>query len=731
MEEEIQFTHNIIPALPSVLEFGCFYSLKKQIPQLYYEPIRCSGCLSIINPFTIIDVEKNYFICTFCQKTSKLPSDFQVRIDLVEETDADQITLPYEMQSNTIEYISQQEQHPITFFFIIDICPFDTERFEIMKRAIISTFETLPNDCFVGFLTFGMNVELRENEDSYVFSGKTAYTSEDLSRIFESQKQNDPEKNIPFKFICKKEEFNISLLSDLEEDPFKVSKGDRQARCTGSAISMAISLFENIPGPCSFLLFTQGPATYGPGTITPIKLEHSIRSCMDILKGSSIHSQGALNFYKSLTKNIISTNISINLLAFTLADIGLYEMSNLIESSGGNVILSNDFIEEEYISSCQKLFKGENLEYEIEDENLEGKLNNLSLKTLKNLNMKFNCKTRIITTKNLKYESFLGIGHEPDISGGKKVMYQHKMNACLNAAPLFIFSPVEKCNGNAIIQFITEYHDSCRRKIIRVTTVSKPFGNNKSKDIEGILSKEEYLMGLDAEAITISIARKIIQPNLIEEDNDVVRRIDRILIKTTRNISQYNNMDPTSICFPDSMELFSKFVYFLRRSSLILAQSHSPDEFTYNRFIVKSRNVDEAMNLIMPTLHSFHYQGGIQPVNMDDSSLNDDCALLLDCFTDVVIWYGSNISAWIKEGLHEKEEFSFLGEMLINIKERAESIINERCPTPKFTETERGGTQERQLLSRVNPTDGSILTDDIDFEGFYHALARLITNPSN
>ncbi|KAF7702859.1 Protein transport protein SEC23 [Cucumispora dikerogammari] len=728
--EETQFTQNILPTEKTSLISGCFYSLERQVPQLYYEPIRCTGCLSVINPFTIIDAERNYFICTFCQKTSKLPTDFHMRIELVQGADTDQPTLPYEMQSNSIEYISQQEQHPITFFFIIDICPFDTKRFEIMKKALVSTLETLPNDCFVGFMTFGMNVELREQQDSFVFNGKMAYKSEDIARLFD-YKHSDPTRNIPFRFICKKEEFDISLFSDLEEDPFKVAKGDRQVRCTGAALSMAFSLFENVPGPCSFLLFTQGPATYGPGTIAPIKLEHPIRSCMDILRNTSIHSQGALEFYKNLTKTLISTNISINLIAFTLADIGLYEMASLIESSGGSVILSNDFIEDEYISSCKKLFSGVKLEYEVEDENIEGKLKNLTLRSLKNLNMKFNCKTRIITTKNIKYEKFLGVGHEPDTSGGKKVLYQHKMNACLNAAPLFCFEPVQNSKGSAIIQFITEYYDSCRRKITRITTVSRSLGNNKGNDVDGVLGKDEYIMGLDAEALTISIARKIIQGNLIEEDNDVVRRIDRILIKSTRSVARYHNMDPSSITFPESMELFSKFIYFLRRSSLILAQSHSPDEFTYNRFIVKSRGVDEAMTLIMPTLHSYHYQGAIQPVNMDDSSLNDDCALLLDCFTDVVIWYGSNISAWIQEGLHEKEEYGFLGEMLNNIKTRAENIINERCPTPKFTETERGGTQERQLLSRVNPTDGSVLTDDIDFDGFYNALARLITNPAN
>lgn len=74
------------------------------------------------------------------------------------------------------------------FFFIVDTCSFDAARHEILIEALNVMFEGIPDDCLVGFIKFGTNIELIEINKSnpkrtYLFSGQTEYTNKTLSNL--------------------------------------------------------------------------------------------------------------------------------------------------------------------------------------------------------------------------------------------------------------------------------------------------------------------------------------------------------------------------------------------------------------------------------------------------------------------------------------------------------------------------------------------------------------------
>lgn len=80
-------------------------------------------------------------------------------------------------------------------------------------------------------------------------------------------------------------EFQLTnALESLQRDPWPVPDDKRASRCTGVALSIAVSLlevsFQNAGG--RIMLFAGGPATIGSGMVVSNELKEPIRSHHDI-----------------------------------------------------------------------------------------------------------------------------------------------------------------------------------------------------------------------------------------------------------------------------------------------------------------------------------------------------------------------------------------------------------------------------------------------------------------
>lgn len=99
------------------------------------------------------------------------------------------------------------------------------------------------------------------------------------------------------------EEQLTSILEQLQKDPWPVANDKRPARCTGVALSVAVSLmevsFQNAGG--RIMLFAGGPATVGSGMVVGVELREPIRSHHDIDRDNIKHYKKAIKVSKPQT----------------------------------------------------------------------------------------------------------------------------------------------------------------------------------------------------------------------------------------------------------------------------------------------------------------------------------------------------------------------------------------------------------------------------------------------
>lgn len=97
------------------------------------------------------------------------------------------------------------------------------------------------------------------------------------------------------------EEQLTSILEQLQKDPWPVANDKRPARCTGVALSVAVSLlevsFQNAGG--RIMLFSGGPATVGSGMVVGVELKEPIRSHHDIDRDNIKHYKKAIKVEQS------------------------------------------------------------------------------------------------------------------------------------------------------------------------------------------------------------------------------------------------------------------------------------------------------------------------------------------------------------------------------------------------------------------------------------------------
>ncbi|KAM0678704.1 GTPase-activating protein S23, partial [Binucleata daphniae] len=646
-----------------------------------YEPVICFGCRAILNPYSEINYNSKAWSCTFCKKVTQLPDYYR---DIQPEY------LPLEMHDTTVEYILNKENAlPPVYILLIDTCTFDIERHKLLQDAVNETLSNLPSDCLVSIIHYGTNIELfvnpKNNDEikkTYVFSGKKEYTTEMLKNCLNKSSEKSKigiSNNLNFFFP--KSEINYNPY-EIRRDPFPVLNGMRPLRCTGSAISFGQSLIDFTDTGSKILYFTQGPCTFGPGTICSLFLKDGIRSHSDIVKGKANYTKSASSYYQKIALIMAEKGIGFDVIAATIEDIGIYEMKSLVDLTGGMIIMAQDFDKEIYLSSIRKYTK-----YVL------------------------NSKIKINVSPNIVYKAVLGQGVQTQ--NGWRIP-----NLCETTNISLLFESVNaKSEELGYIQIVTQFQKG-RKLHLRVTTLSRMFNE----------SNEKIAIGYDQEAGFILQARLYTFLNKFEEDLDLVRRIDRGLIRFVKRFATYTRENQESVILPNTMLFYPKFIYFLRRSIVVQSETNSPDETSYFRCILGREKVINALTMIVPVLTDYHYLDGINPVEMDSQSIRPDSILLLDAFCNVLIWKGEHIMQWVKDGYHLKKEFESMKTCIDQSLEVGKEIVRERLPTPQFVETHAGGSQERTLLSRVNPSrqGAMILTEDIDFETFYKCLCKII-----
>lgn len=173
-------------------------------------------------------------------------------------------------------------------------------------------------------------------------------------------------------------------------------------------------------------------------------------------------------------------------------------------------------------------------------------------------------------------------------------------------------------------------------KRCRVTTVQRLMSN--PDDLR------EMAYGFDQETAAVLLTRFSIFKTFSEDPMDVIRWLDRMLIKLVARFAEYKKDDPNSFKLSREFSLFPQFMFYLRRSQFLQTFNASPDESQYYVCSIMRENVSNSLVMIQPALMSYDLDSEqATPVLLDADAMKNNVILLLDTFFYICIWKGSTI----------------------------------------------------------------------------------------
>jgi protein transport protein SEC23 len=515
----------------------------ENIPLLEYEPLRCRNCNSVISPLFPFSVRGKKWECPFCNIQMVFPKNYS---DFMTDENLPAELLP---ENSTVEYkLNKKESNFPVFFFLIDTSVEEDELNEL-KESIQLTINSLPENCKVGIITFGKIVNVIEigNSEmaiSYALNGEKKYDIEEIKELLGLTVRNTNDLNSKNftnsilvsenkrpKFIMPVGEVSFainSFLDDLQRDNWQKIPEHREANSVGLAILTAIGILECIArnDPSRILVFLGGPGTVGEGKIVGRELKETIRNFVDFEKGNNNtkYYKNAKNFYDNLSIKLSLNGIILDLFSCCLNQVGLYEMKNLVNNSGGYMIFTDSFSTMIFKDSLKKIFEldeNENLKM-----NFKGKID-------------FNC------TKNFKISGAIGHLHSIETKDqivSEIVIGEGKTKSWLlggiddSSTYTFILdiNDENKHYKNLIVQLLTTYIAGDLTTRLRVTTFSKKVIDLNVQNLDVIGN------GFDQEAAAVLITRMGIVKNYEGEDSrEVLKWIDKILIRLMTKFAKF------------------------------------------------------------------------------------------------------------------------------------------------------------------------------------------------
>ncbi len=558
----------------------------------------------------------------------------------------------------------------------------------------------LPEHALVGLITYGTMAQVHEIgytecAKSYVFRGSKEYTAKQVQEMLglvqpamrpgmPAQPGRPPIPMGPaarFLLPVQQAEFQLTkALEQLQKDPWPVASDRRNLRCTGVALSVAVGLletsFQNAGG--RIMLFAGGPATEGPGMVVGPELREPIRSHHDIDRDNIKYYKKALKvklgsptkatviwltrlqFYDNLAKRTAHNGHTIDIFAGCLDQVGLLEMKGLCNSTGGHMILTDSFTSSMFKQSFIRIFEKDG------DDNLL---------------MGFNAVLEVLTTKELKVTGL--IGHAVSLNKKSTSVGETECgigNTCSwkmcgidpNASYGIYFeiasqsgpSQHQQTAQKGMMQFLTYYQHSSGQFHLRVTTIAR--------DLSGPAGDPAIAQSFDQEAAAVLMSRIAVFKAEVDDGPDVLRWVDRMLIRLCARFADYRKDDPSSFRLEKNFTLYPQFMFHLRRSQFLQVFNNSPDETAFYRHVLNHEDVSNSLIMIQPTLDSYTFdQDGGQPVLLDSTSIQPTHILLLDTFFHILIFHGETVAEWRKAGYQDQEGYENFRALLDQPKEDA------------------------------------------------------------
>ena len=371
------------------------------------------------------------------------------------------------------------------------------------------------------------------------------------------------------------------------------------------------------------MLFTGGPCTSGPGAIVGKSKTNDLRGHADLAKGAEPMHKPACEYYARLANGERSNHLNavgkpksknkdigfsarmhvVDVFACSLDQVGILEMQQLVEATGGLMVLGDSFGQSVFKESLMRVFK----KFPA-DKQQDGGM----------MSMAFGSSMEICTSREVKVQGAIGPvaslykngGNVSDIeigAGGTCAWSMGGIDPNTTVAVYFeVAVPANTTlpqDKRRFLQFQTKYQHSNGRTRLRATTLCGPWHNMSQQQPGppppqqngyGQPSQQQPMgpdispikFGFDQEAAAVLTARLAVFRSEEEDVNDVMRWLDRSLIRLCNKFADYVPDDPNSFRLTPQFSLFPQFMFHLRRSQFLQLFNSSPDEAAYYRYIL-------------------------------------------------------------------------------------------------------------------------------------------------
>ncbi|CAH0728553.1 unnamed protein product, partial [Brenthis ino] len=699
----IRFTWNVWPssrieATRLVVPLVSLYQPLKErpdLPPIQYEPVLCTRntCRAVLNPMCQVDYRAKLWVCNFCFQRNPFPPQYAA----ISEQHQPAELIP---NFSTIEYtITRAQSMPPIFLLVVDTC-LDEEELGALKDSLQTSLSLMPQNALVGLITFGRMVQIHElgTEGLYkcfVFKGTKDLTAKQIQEQLAigrvnapnpQQRQGAPAPQPPaHRFLQPVKQCDMALtdlLSELGRDPWPLGVGKRPLRSSGVALSLAVGLLEvTYPNTgARIMMFLGGPCSQGPGQVVNDELKQPIRSHHDIHKDNAKYMKKGIKHYEALSLRAATNGHAIDIYSCALDQTGLMEMKQCCNSTGGHMVMGDSFNSSLFKQTFQRVFaKDQNGDYK----------------------MAFNGTLEVKCSRELKVTGAIGSCVSLNVKGpcvsdqevGMGNTCQWKMCTFTPSTTMAIFfevvnqhaAPVPQ-GGRGCVQLITQYQHSSGQRRVRVTTAARNWG-------DAAVNLHHISAGFDQEAAAVVMARLVVYRAEQEDGPDVLRWLDRMLIRLCQKFGEYAKDDPNSFRLSENFSLYPQFMYHLRRSQFLQVFNNSPDETTFYRHMLMREDLTQSLIMIQPILYSYSFGGPPEPVLLDTSSIQPDRILLMDTFFQILIYHGETIAQWRALRYQDMPEYESFAQLLRAPVDDAQEILQSRFPVPRYIDTEHGGSQ--------------------------------------
>ncbi len=333
-------------------------------------------------------------------------------------------------------------------------------------------------------------------------------------------------------------------------------------------------------------------------------------------------------------------------------------MKSLAESTGGNIVMTDSYKNAVFKKSYIKLFERDNA-------------GQLKLGTAATLNLQ--------VSKGIKVCGMIGhcsslkkkTGIVSDVTIGVGGTCGWNLGGLGKDSTFALYFEVSNTGQTTTplplhFQMLTRYLHSSGHFRLRVTTVRRLM--SVGDDLK------EIGRGFDQEAAAVLVARYAVYRTMTgEETIDVLRSLDRMLIKQVARFGEARREDPSTFKLPKEFQLYPQFMYHLRRSHYIQTFGESPDESCYYRDTLLKETTGNSLLMIQPALLQYTAEAPeAVPVLLEMSSMKANVVLLFDTFFQVLIWHGDAVAKWREAKFQEKPEYANIKQLLESPLEDAE-----------------------------------------------------------